>query len=218
MGHDTANSIHQRLRQALVARGTADEAGDEADRRELATLRDESALREWVLRHHARLGFDPVWVLTGVDRSPGHPEPQGDGLSPVYAAGSVDPRTGHWRRHVREHVSLPPTVVRPGRFVVRMESRAMEPRLRLGAYLVVDANQDAVPALLADQDPATVAQGPVFAVDVPGEGLVVRLARRDERLDRLVLTGLAPAGTPFFLSSLSDCRILGRVVWVAQTL
>lgn len=213
MGNNTSNPIRLRLFQALEAIPAAEPA-----RHDLAALTDEPALRDWILRNHKRLGLDPVWLLTGVEQ-PGRPATSDESLDvPVFSAVAVDSRTGHWRPLVRERIRLPASLVCPGRFVIRMETRAMEPRLRLGAYLVVDEGQTAPPLLVVDQEPAQAAQNPIFAVDVPGEGLVVRLACLDDRRQRLVLTGLDPSSPPYCLPRQADYRVVGRVIWVAQTL
>lgn len=218
MGNDTPNPIYQRLSQALDASVSA--TNDPSIRDALHDLSDaqgDAAVRDWVLRHHVRLGLDPVWILTGVGQPP-RPLKTDDGIAtPVFATTSIDPRTGHWRPLIRERIGLPAALVSPGRFVIRMESRAMEPRLRLGAYLVVDESQTDLPAPPSGQE-EQVTQGPVLAVEVPGEGLVVRLARLDAQRQRLVLTGLDPSCPPYSLSRHTEYRVVGRVVWVAQTL
>ena len=62
-------------------------------------------------------------------------------------------------------------------------------------------------------------QGDLFAVDLVGEGLVIRLARRDVQTDSLRLTALAPTTPPLRLPlAETGHRLLGRVVWVAQLL
>ena len=155
-------------------------------------------------------GINPNWVLHDDQDAPlrSCPPPE---WTPVFAMGSVHPKTGCWRFETVEHIALASHLLSPSRFVTRMDSRSLEPRIRQGAYLVVDTAQDQVP-----EKPAP---GIPFAIDVQGEGLVVRMTRYERQADSLELTGIEP-GTPavFVPCAASDSRVVGRVVWVAQAL
>lgn len=210
MGEEARHPVLVRLGRALTAIGA-----DEAVRRleqltPLLQIPDDEQLRSLVLRHCRDYGLDPAWILTGQGFQP-LPAITVSGLTPVYAMTSVHPRTGHWLAQEIARVALVPAMLTPSRFVTRMDSRVMEPRIHLGAYLVVDTAEDCVPA-----KPAT---GQIFAVDVHGEGLVVGLVRYDRTADRLELTGPESGEAPFFVPcSDYDTQVIGRVVWVAQML
>ena len=179
---------------------------------------DETALRDWVLRHYGQYAIDPVWVLTG------HGQPPDVGAladiteTPVFALAPIDPGNGHWAPRPIETIRLAPELLGSSRFVVKMDNRAMEPRIRQGAYLVVDADDVAIP-----RNPLETAPSPesakVFAVAVTGEGLLVRLVVHDPNRNRLVLTSLDPDYPPLFIPQPNaDSRVVGRVVWLAQNL
>lgn len=134
---------------------------------------------------------------------------------------SIHPRTGRWRLAEVERIALAPSLLSPTRFVTRMDSRALEPRIRLGAYLIVDTAQELVPATSVAPTTAMppTEEASVFAVDLHGEGLVVRLARYVSALNRLELLALErKAPTLVVPGDDPDCRVVGRVVWVAQDL
>jgi hypothetical protein len=218
MAHHTSNPIFERLTQALEATipGAARPFGG-GNLPAPAGTEDESALRDWILRNHGRYGLDPLWILTGIGQPPRLLEAGSPPLAPVFAMSPIDPQTGRWRPLVRERIALAPSILSPTRLVVRMDDRGMEPRIRQGAYLVVDSGDVRIPEKSADgENQARTA--PIFAVDVIGEGLVVRLVQHEARRSRLLLTGLDPAFPTLFLPVETETRVLGRVVWVAQTL
>jgi hypothetical protein len=214
MGHGTRHPILQRLTQALDA---AIPGSSRADLPGQVETDDEAALRDWVLRHHGQYGLDPIWILTGIGQPPLAGNRAATGVAPVFAMSPIDPQTGRWRPMVVERIALAPSILSPTRFVVRMDARTMEPRIRQGAYLVVDTEQVGIPEK-SGSCPDRTDQARIFAVDLAGEGLVVRLVQREMRLGRLELTGLVPAVPPQFVSPESEIRVVGRVVWVAQTL
>ncbi len=136
---------------------------------------------------------------------------------PVFSLSATDSRTGRWVPTEVERIVLPSALLAPTRFVTRMDSRALEPSIRLGAYLVVDMAQTKVPATATPGiPPASLAP---FAVEVSGEGLVVRLVRHDPLRDRLELVAL-DSRTPALSVSCGNhgCQVVGRVVWTVQNL
>lgn len=210
MESQNKHPVFVRLGQALQAIG----AHHAARRLELAQSlfekRDDTGIRSLALRHCREYGLDATWILQGQGQGPDSAGLPPD-LTPVFAMTSVHPRTGRWRLEEVERIALSPEILSPTRFVTRMDSRALEPRLRLGAYLVVDTALDRIPG---KDDPDAA-----LAVDVRGEGLVVRMARYDRRSNMLELAALdrtlpplvVPCGEP-------ESRVVGRVVWVAQAL
>lgn len=221
MGHDAHHPIRRRLAKALLvalpepirAFDALPAAGDAAD-----PLADETALRDWVLRHYVRYGLDPVWILTGRGASPARDDPPGTRLAPVFAMSPIDPESGRWQPTIVGRIALDETIMTQGRFVIRLEDRALEPRIRCGAYLVVDPAPDRLADIPTVTDPPS-ATGPVLAVAIPGEGLVVRFASREPGKNRLVLAGLDPAYPHLVMPWATAAeRLVGRVVWMAQTL
>jgi hypothetical protein len=216
MGHNAPNPLFDRLAQALKAAipapvrpfGSASLAPPDC-------RPDDVSVRDWVLRHHGQYGLDPVWILTGQGQPPGTAPRTAVPVTPVFAMPPIDPRTGHWQPLPVGSINLPPSVLTPSRFVVRMDNRAMEPRIRPGAYLVVETAAVEIPGTPTRAD----GEARLFAVDVPGEGLLVRMVHDDVGLGRLVLTSLDRNYPPLFLPRIADNPpVIGRVVWVAQAL
>jgi hypothetical protein len=203
-----------RLERALLAIG----ANHAARRLELLTpalqSQDNKQLHSMALRHCREYGLDSAWILSGHGKAAkafAPVSPAVSELTPVFAMASVHPQSGRWRLKEIERIALAPELLSPTRFVTRMDGRCLEPRIRHGAYLVVDTARDRVPERPDASTP--------FAVDVQGEGLVVRLARYERSAHRLELTGVAPNVPPFVVPcGAPDSRVVGQVVWVAQCL
>jgi len=201
--------IIERLVQALRAHGAHRAAKRLAFARTVLAEGSACALRSLVLRHCREYDLDAEYVLLGRGR-PEDPAPSPE-MSPVFAMSSVAPDTGRWQRREIERIALSSEILSPGRFVSRMEERCLEPRILQGAYLVIDTEAAEVPK--ERQCPAA------FAVDLRGEGLLVRLAWHDRQANRLELFGLTPECQPLFTAPDDpESRVVGRVVWVAQPL
>jgi hypothetical protein len=166
------------------------------------------------LRHCREYGIDPRIIL-GEDVL-GH-APARTVMTSVFAMDAVHPRTGRWRLREIERIALPSRLLGPTRFLTRMEGHALEPRIRQGAYLLVDTSQDLPPA--RSHDASDLETGVLFALDILGEGLVVRLTRYDDTRDSFELAALDGAVPPMAVPRGEEGgRIVGRVVWVAQEL
>ncbi|WP_428558459.1 MAG: hypothetical protein ACP59X_11820 [Solidesulfovibrio sp. DCME] len=213
MGHDVQHPMLARLKLALEAKGEF----KAARRLDLAALyypqENQAGVRSLVLRHCREYGLAPE-DIAGQDLA--HPAPGRVTLTPVFAMASTNPRTGCWRLDEIERIALSSHLLGPTRFVTRMDSRALEPRIRLGAYLVVDTAQDLPPAASHAQLPPE-AEGTPFAMDIKDEGLVVRLTRYDAGHDSWELAALDQSVPPMVVPRQNEgCRLVGRVVWVAQ--
>ncbi len=213
MGHEVRHPMLARLKLALQAKG----AFKAARRLDMAAIyypeENEAGVRSLVLRHCREYGIAPEDIAGEdlVDSLTG-----GVSLTPVFAMGSTHPRTGCWRLTEIERIALSSRLLGPSRFVTRMDSRALEPRIRLGAYLVVDTAQE-LPPTAARPGLAPEAEGAAFALDLKGEGLLVRLTRYDADHDRWELAALDRSVPPMVVPRGTDgCRLVGRVVWVAQ--
>lgn len=220
MGHDTRHPLRNRLTRALAARttGTARCSAFPPPPPVPDNDANEASIREWVLRHHARYGLDPIWILTGIGPGPDGTRPQPQPVTPVYAMSAVDPRSGDWRPEVVDRIRLGPELIGQGQFVIRMEDRSMEPRIRCGAYLIVDPGQVRLPEKPTAPRPVRP-DGHIFALNMPGEGLVVRLTQVEKTTERVELVALAECTPPLFLSREAADRLLqGRVVRLAQNL
>ena len=209
MEQEAGFDVIERLIRALTAHGAHAAAKRLAWAQPLLAQGDGAALRSLALRHCREYALDTDWVLLGRGRpEDAAPLPE---LTPVFAMSSVNPDTGRWQRREIERIALSPEILCPGRFVSRMEERCLEPRIRQGAYMVIDTEADCVPEKRQCQA--------AFAVDLRGEGLLVRLAWHDREANRLELFGLTPDCQPLFTAPDDpESRVVGRVVWVAQPL
>jgi|GEM_PF-2548555 len=217
MGHDTHQLLRERLNRALdvMMRG---ESGFSLSPPLLDDATDEGSLREWILRHHARYGLDPLWILTGIGPAPEGTAAPSRASVPVYAMSAIDPRSGLWRPEVVERIPFGPELIGRDQFVIRMEDRSMEPRIHCGAYLIVDPNQARLPEKTA-ADPSALPDGRIFALALPGEGLVVRMAHVETAMERVVLTALAESTPTIAIARAAAVRLVkGRVVRLAQSL
>ncbi len=171
---------------------------------------DEAGITSLVMRHCREYGIDPREVL-------GDGAPQCTSrtvMTPVFTMAATHPRTGRWRLAEIERIALSARLLGPTRFVTRMDDRALEPRIRQGAYLVVDTAQELPPSGVRAGE-----QGVPFALDLSGEGLVVRLTCYDRCRDCFELAALDSAQPPRTVPrETAGCRVVGRVVWVAQEL
>jgi hypothetical protein len=207
MGQARELRIIKCLGQALSAQGAHDAARRLAGVQPLLQSHDEDALRSLALRHCREYALDAAWVLRGQGNPPCSPPV----LTPVFAMTRIHPVTGRWQLQEIERIALAPAILSPSRFVTRMDGTGLEPRIRHGAYLVVDTREDRVP-----DSPDTQM---LFAVSMRGEGLVVRLARWDGPAGRMVLSDLRAQSLPFFVpGDGTESQVVGRVVWVAQPL
>ncbi len=221
MGHDAVYSILSRLRQAIATKDAVQAVRSvELLPPLFQTPNQDAALRAWVARQCREYGLNADWVLTGHGKPPVAARPvAATPLVPVFAMASVHPQSRRWRLVETERISLPPALLSPSRLVIRMNSRVLEPRIRQQAYLVVDTTQTRVPCQ-ADGPPVPNASlHPIFAVDILDEGLVVRMARSNRESGTLELFGLHPEYPPLTVpGDEPTSRVVGRVVWVIQTL
>jgi len=209
MGQDNRQMLFTRLGQALAVSGAYEAAKRLKLLQTFVDMYEDEAIGSLILRHCREYGIDPDWVFTG--RGCVETAVISSAMTPVFAMSSVHPETGRWQLVEIERIALAPQILSPARFVTRMESRSLEPRIREGAYLVVDTAQDQVP----EDEEGLVP----FAVDLVGEGLVVRMAHYDRHANRVKLTSLAPGVPPVVVPcDAPEHRVVGRVVWVAQTL
>ena len=216
MEQDARNAIFLRLREALLARGAKDAARRLDIVRSVLDTQDDAALNSLALRHCREFDLDPAWILHG-QGEPAVPETP-VAWAPVFAMSATHPRTGRWQLREIERIALAPSILSPSRFVTRMDSPALEPCIHKGAYLVVDTAQDTIgPPNVAPQaaDAATVP----FAMDIQGQGLVVRMlpSRRNPAQAQPAACDTGEAGAGYVRDG-EHARIVGRVVWVAQTL
>jgi SOS-response transcriptional repressor LexA len=125
----------------------------------------------------------------------------------VHAMNSLDPKTGAWTPTAIETIEIAESLIRPRLLVVRMEDAGMEPVIRRQAYVGLD------------RDDVTARNGEIYALDIPGEGLVIKQVEPDGAGRRLRLVSASPRHAERSLAQGgSDYVVIGRVVWVIQDL
>lgn len=215
MGQDARNAILIRLKAALLAKGAADAAKRLDIVRSLLATQDDAAIRSLARRHCREYALNPAWILEGRERETALLPDAATTWAPVFAMAATHPGTGRWQLREIERIALAPFMLGPSRFVIRMDSAALEPRIRRGAYLVVDTAEDAGAARNDAAERGVSEPTAPFAMDIRGKGLVVcmlpdgqgELAALRQKEVEGVLSGEAV-----------PTRIVGRVVWVAQSL
>ena len=91
--------------------------------------------------------------------------------------------------------------------VVRVDSSAMEPLVRKGAYVGMDSAQK------------NIVSGELYGVNVPFEGIALKRIFLDAENDRFILRSENPAHPEQYLPvEKRNEAIIGRVIWVLQTL
>jgi hypothetical protein len=125
----------------------------------------------------------------------------------VHAMDRTDPETGAWVREVLETIPLFDSLRRPHLLVVKMDNASMEPTIRRTAYVGLNA------------DDVRLRSGEIYALDVPGEGLVIKRVVRDLEKKRLGMIADNPAHQPLFLPlDNPGVTAVGKAVWVIQEL
>lgn len=176
----------------------------------------------WLLTLYRACGLEPDWILYGqepVSRREDFTLPPGvcgvresateytatPSRATVYAMARTDPDTGNWLREGLESIPLIESLSRPHLLVVKMDNAAMEPVIRRGAYVGIDC------------DDVRMRSGEIYALDFPGEGLIIKRLARDLEGRRLSLLADNPAHQAQHLP-LEDpgIRPVGRAVWVIQ--
>jgi hypothetical protein len=175
----------------------------------------------WLVTLYRMFALEPDWILYG-QMPPsrreggivfsGVRESAGAYASPpsrvtVFAMARTDPENGSWIREGQETIPLIESLNRPNLLVVKMDTSSMEPIIRRNAYVGLDC------------DDTRLRSGEIYALDVPGEGLVIKRVIRDLEKQRLTLLAENPAHQQLSLPLENPgVTALGRAVWVIQEL
>ena len=125
----------------------------------------------------------------------------------VYAMSPTDPQTQAWIREPLETLPLFEALRRPNLLVVRMDNASMEPTVRRGAYIGIDC------------DDLRLRSGEIYALDIPGEGLVIKRVNRDLENQRLELGADNPLHKSLSLPlDIPGLTSIGKAAWVIQEL
>ena len=125
----------------------------------------------------------------------------------VHAMDHLDQKTRKWTQQPIESIEISENLNRPALLVVRMEDAGMEPVIRRQAYVGLD------------RDDVTVRSGEIYALDIPGEGLVIKRVERDSAGGHLRLMSESPRHAERTLPlDGPGYVVIGRVVWVIQDL
>jgi phage repressor protein C with HTH and peptisase S24 domain len=173
----------------------------------------------WLVTLYRSLGLEPDWILFGqepVSRREGFALGHSvrESLSDyagtttkaaVYAMSRSDPETGQWLREPLESIPIFDQLKRNALLVVKMDNMSMEPIIRRGAYVGIDC------------DDVRFRSGEVYALDIPGEGLVIKRVIRDMEAKRLSLVSDNPSHQPLhFPLDNPGVTPIGKIVWIIQ--
>lgn len=172
----------------------------------------------WLVTLYRTFGLEPDWLLYGQDpisRSEGNiplgvRETVGGYATPptrtlVYAMARTDPQTNRWVREGLESIPLLEFMTRPNLLVVKMDNTSMEPLIRRNAYVGIDC------------DDSRLRSGEIYALDIPGEGLVIKRVVRDLGKKRLALLAENPTHLEQYLPLENPgITTIGKTVWIIQ--
>ncbi|WP_051693964.1 S24 family peptidase [Desulfohalovibrio reitneri] len=174
----------------------------------------------WVLSL-ALDGWNPRWLvagepprsLTGADEADAEGVAEsttgygGVSMITVHSQDGEMGAEGRWTAPELGRVGVPANLARQDVLAVRMQDSGMAPTVRRGALVGVDLARRGVQ------------EGDVYAVAIPGMGMVLRRVFLDLSEDALILKGedAAAPGDRLPLAQKSD-RLIGRVAWVVQEL
>ena len=229
----TFTEVFERIKQATSTR-TQVELAEVLDIRQSSisdAKRRNSVPSDWYMKLFEKYGLNPDWLKhgtrpmylkseTGYEPHDGpaadkvmedvsfyaEPESKGRTVTVFSMQGEEEGQKG-WKPRKVAKLNIPLSLAKPSIMVVRVDSSAMEPLLRRGAYVGVDT------------DHKTVLSGELFAVYVPFEGLSVKRVFLDDVNRRFILRTESPGHPEQYLPVGEHAeRIIGRVVWVLQEL
>lgn len=221
MKPDTFDNAYSRIRAATHTRTQTEVAkllgikqSSISDAKKKNTIPD-----GWLVTLYRACGLEPDWILYGQEpatrnadgappagvREPGAAYAAVPNRAAVYAMTRTDQETGAWVRDPLESIPLPDSLIRPNLVVVRMDNTSMDPGIRRNAYVGIDC---------ADNP---LRSGEIYALDMPGEGLVIKRVVRDLENKRLLLVADNPAHHPQSLPLENPgVGVVGKAIWVIQ--
>lgn len=221
MKPDTFDNAYSRIRAATHTRTQTEVAkllgikqSSISDAKKKNTIPD-----GWLVTLYRACGLEPDWVLFGQEpatrfadgatptgvRESGAAYAAIPGRATVYTMTRTDPQSGTWLKEPLESIPLPESLLRPGLLVVRMDNTSMDPGIRRNAYVGIDSGNN------------PMRSGEIYALDMPGEGLVIKRVVRDLENKRLLLVADNPAHQTQSLP-LDDpgVGVVGKAIWVIQ--
>lgn len=188
--------------------------------------RRNSVPADWYMKLYRSLGLNPEWLSDGIEPmylKPGMSEavaPQvGEraasyGRSPsrsriinVSSMAGAENESGIWKPDFVAQLAIPETFYKPTILAIKVEGSAMEPLVRRGSFVGLDAEQK------------RVLSGELYGVFVPHEGLVIKRVFFDAENNRFILRSESENHPEQYLTpELKDERLVGRIVWVLQEL
>jgi len=173
----------------------------------------------WLITLYRACGLEPDWILYGqepVSRWEDGAIPTGvceqsaaytatPSRTTVYAMTRTDPATGAWIKESLESIPLPEPLIRESLLVVKMDNASMEPGIRRNALVGIDCAE------------TPLRSGEIYALDMTGEGLVIKRVVRDLENQRLLLVSDNPSHqTQSLPLDKPGVGIVGKAAWVIQ--
>ncbi|EFL53053.1 putative phage repressor [Solidesulfovibrio fructosivorans JJ]] len=176
----------------------------------------------WLITLYRACGLEPDWILYGQEpasrragfnladgvagvRETANEYAAAPMRATVYAMARTNSESGSWIRESLESIPLIESLSRPHLLVVKMDNAGMEPVIRHGAYVGIDC------------DDVRLRTGEIYALDFPGEGLVIKRVVRDLEAKRLSLLPDNPSHPAQHLPlETPGITPIGKAVWVIQ--
>lgn len=193
--------------------------------------RRDSVPSDWFLKLFEKFGLNPDWLKSGLgpmylkseqgyepydgpqaaslrEEAAKYAEPESKSqVLTVFSMQGADSAVGKWTPKSIGKLAVPLSMARPNITVVKLDVSAMEPIIRRGAYVGLDADQK------------NIMSGELYGVYIPFEGLGIRRVFLDEEKGRFVLKSGNPEHPEQYLPvDKREERVVGRVSWVMQQL
>lgn len=188
--------------------------------------RRNSVPSDWYLKLYRSHGLNPDWLAEGTEPQflkPGMADAsqrlssmretttgygKTSSRSRVVSVSSMSGRrdeSGGWSPDYISQLAIPEIFHKPSIVVVHVDTSAMEPVVRKGAYVGLDTDQ------------TRLRSGEIYGLHVPHEGLVLRRLFFDADNDRFLLRSEHPDHPEQSLEAdRADEQVVGRLVWVLQ--
>lgn len=167
----------------------------------------------WILSLCIESGWNPRWIVSGepprrlVVGGGNDVESDTDGLRivPVVSTELKRDKKRGWLGAETGRICIPGSFDAAGMLVVQCGDSGLEPFIRRGAYVGLETGR------------LNIADGDLYAVHLPGAGLVFRRVFLDIGQETLVLKGENKNQPPLSLPlAKKEAHLVGRVAWTLQ--
>jgi len=169
----------------------------------------------WVLALCIEDGWNPRWLLHGehprrlIASSPSstveQDDPDGLRIVPVLGGELKRDKKHGWHGTEAGRICIPASYDCPGLLVIQNDDLGLEPYIRNGAYVGLETGR------------SSVADGDIYAVTLPGVGMVFKRVFLGIGQEVMVLKGEDKEQPPLTLPlAKKETHLVGRVAWTLQ--